>query len=45
MCAHSKKAPKVCPPKDVAREFSRKPAGGYKKKKAAVKDPRDVTYY
>ena len=34
MCAHSPgKARGKCPSKKVAREFSHKPAGGYKKKR------------
>lgn len=41
LCAHSpKKAYGNCPPKEVAREFSHKPEGGYKKK-----DRRETTYY
>lgn len=40
MCAHSANPPKSCPPKKVAREFSHKPVGGYKKPKA-----RSTTYY
>lgn len=40
-CAHNpEKMEGKCPPKKVAREFSHKPKGGYKKK-----DRRAVTYY
>ena len=35
MCAHNPK--KGCPSKEVAKEFSHKPKGGYKKKA----EPRD----
>ena len=31
MCAHNPK--KGCPPIEVAKEFAKKPKGGYKKKK------------
>ena len=41
MCAHNPgKAQGKCPSKAVAREFSHKPTGGYKKK-----DRRDISYY
>lgn len=41
MCAHNpSKAYGKCPSKKVAREFSHKPEGGYKKK-----DRREVSYY
>lgn len=34
MCAHNPKhAQGKCPSKEVAREFARKPSGGYKKRK------------
>jgi hypothetical protein len=37
MCAHSPgKAKGKCPPMKVAREFSHKPTGGYRKKKKVV---------
>ena len=31
MCAHTSPKPKGCPSKTIARKFSRKPKGGYKK--------------
>lgn len=31
MCAHAEHPPENCPSRTVAREFSRKPAGGYSK--------------
>ena len=34
MCAHNPK--KGCPPMKVAKEFSHKPKGGYKRKKRVV---------
>jgi hypothetical protein len=47
MCAHSPgKAKGKCPPKEVAKEFSHKPPGGYSnRKKKKPYDPRNVTYY
>jgi len=43
ICAHTPgKARGKCPEHKVAQEFSRKPPGGYRKRK---KDRRDVTYY
>ena len=40
MCAHAKNPPDKCPSKKVAKEMSRKPEGGYKKR-----DKRDVKFY
>lgn len=41
ICAHEPgKSKGKCPSKKVAREFSHKPKGGYRKK-----DKRDVKYY
>jgi hypothetical protein len=37
MCAHSSNPPAHCPSRDVAREFSHKPTGGYRKKKRRFK--------
>jgi hypothetical protein len=47
MCAHdSSKAKGECPSKEVAREFSHKPKGGYKKrKKRTVPRPDSRGYY
>jgi hypothetical protein len=43
LCAHSpERAKGKCPPRAVAQEFSRKPKGGYRRKK---RDPRDVIFY
>ena len=38
MCSHSKHPPKACPSRQVSREFSHKPKGGYPK-------PRKVVYH
>lgn len=43
LCAHNpEKAYGKCPPKEVAREFARKPPGGYRRKKYSMpkKDSR-----